>query len=79
MELMQEILIGYLKSNLEIKFSKKVNFERIVEKECYKALKKIRNIIQNDHLDDVTCFEKIEEIVCLFENMGIDCGNRHDF
>ena len=30
-------------------------------------------------MEDNDCFSKIEAIVCLLEEMGIDTGNRHDF
>lgn len=51
----------------------------IVELECYIALNEIRSILSNDDLSDEDCFEKIEKIVCLFEEMGLDAGGRHDF
>ena len=80
MELIQELFVRFLKSeHFRIEFSKEFNFESIVEKECYKALNKIKEIIQNDELEDTECFWRIEEIVCLLESMGIDCGGRHDF
>ncbi|MEE1055782.1 MAG: hypothetical protein UH239_00850 [Acutalibacteraceae bacterium] len=47
--------------------------------ESYKALQKIKTIIEDDSLEDKECFMKIEEIVCLFEALGSDGGNRHDF
>ena len=40
---------------------------------------KIKHIVQDDSLDDKECFAKIEAIVILFETLGIDSGNRHDF
>ena len=45
----------------------------------YCALQKIKAIIQDDSLTDKECFCKIEAIVCLFGDLGIGCGNRHDF
>ena len=50
-----------------------------VESECYKTLQKIKTVIENDGLSDEECFAKIEELVCLFEDLGIGTGNRHDF
>ena len=80
MSLVGELLISFLKSaDFEIEISKKFNLERIIEKECYKALEEIKEIILNDELEDDECFAKIEEIVCLFERKGINCGSRHDF
>lgn len=40
------------------------------------ALEEIRAVISNDSLSDFDC---IEEIVCIFEHIGSDGGNRHDF
>ena len=44
-----------------------------------RLLREIREIIRDPNLDDDVCFEKIEEIVCLFEEYGIAAGTRHDF
>ena len=51
----------------------------VVEGECYQALKKIKAIIDDDTLDDRDCFYKIEEIVCVLEEIGSNGGSRHDF
>ena len=52
--------------------------EKTLETECYHALKKIREILNDNRLSDAECFQQIEAIVCLFENMGSG-GGRHDF
>ena len=52
---------------------------QLVESRCCNALKKIKAIIQDDSLDDRECFEKIEQIVCVFEEIGSSGGSRHDF
>ncbi len=74
MELYDEIL-----SNLTDYKIEKVYADFIVEMHCYMALKRIREILDDDSLDDEACFYKIEEIVCLLESMGSDGGARHDF
>ena len=51
----------------------------VVEGECFQAIQKIKAILADDTLDDPECFYKIEEIVCVLEEMGSDGGNRHDF
>lgn len=51
----------------------------LLEASSYQALCQIREILCDDQLSDPECFEKIERIVCLFEHLGSDCGNRHDF
>lgn len=81
MELYNEILSKILQSReLHITFS---NFEisptEIVRIECYKALKEIKEIIEDSSLEDCECYMKIEKIVGLFEQIGSDGGNRHDF
>ena len=53
--------------------------KEIVETESYRALVKIKRVLENDDLSDAECFNKIEEIVNIFEAMGSGCGNRHDF
>ena len=44
-----------------------------------RALWKIREILADDTLEDPECFQRIEAIVSLLEDMGISCGGRHDF
>jgi len=51
----------------------------IIEGHCYKALQKIKAIIQDDSLEDPACLKKIEEIVCALESIGSNGGGRHDF
>lgn len=53
--------------------------QEMVEASSYQALCQIREILRDDSLSDPECFEKIERIVCLFEQMGSNCGSRHDF
>ena len=81
MELYKEILIKVLeKQEAVVMFPElKIDVEKIVEMECYKALEKIKAIIADEKLSDRECFEKIEEIVCLFKEFGSDGGGRHDF
>ena len=52
---------------------------RIVENKCYVTLCEIRDILRNPGFDDDQCFDKIEEIVYLFEKLGSSGGSRHDF
>ena len=53
--------------------------DKTVESKCYDALVKIKEILEDDESSDAECFYKIEEIVNVFESLGSDCGNRHDF
>lgn len=80
MELYEEILTKSVVDCINEAFeSKKIDADEIVQAESYKALRKIKNIIENDALEDTECFAKIEEIVRVFESIGSDGGNRHDF
>ena len=81
MELYKEILINTLeKQRAEVYFPDlKLDAKEIVELNCYNTLKQIKAVLENDSLDDAECFEKIEQIVCIFEK---NCGGlafRHDF
>ena len=51
----------------------------VMENICFQTLAKIKGIVQNESLSDKECFLKIEEIVCALEEIGADCGTRHDF
>ena len=81
MELYKELLITILKDEeVEVKFPNlNVDVDRILELYSYKALKAIKKVLEDDTLDDKECFHKIEEIVCIFEELGSGGGGRHDF
>ncbi|MEF9988494.1 MAG: hypothetical protein RR797_05410 [Christensenella sp.] len=51
----------------------------IIELKCAAVLQQIKDVIDDDTLDDIKCFERIEKIIRIFEKMGSDGGNRHDF
>ncbi len=80
--LMKEILIEILShTNINISFSLPdgTDFEKLIQSDLYDTINRIRTIIRDDTLEDAECFQKIEEIVRLFEEKGIDCDARHDF
>lgn len=80
MELWQEIMCKLFQQwDIKIVFPQMPDVEKIFEMECYQALKKIHEIIKNRDLSDKECFMEIENIVCLFEDMGSSGGGRHDF
>lgn len=82
MELFQEILRHALaneKAQVSFPGLTDTDAAKIVELECYQALQKIKDILENDSLEDSECFYRTPEIVCVFEELGSDCGNRHDF
>ena len=79
MELYKEILAYALTSGqITITFPD-MDPAQIVEGTCYQALQKIKAIIEDDSLEDHECFMKIEEIVCVLEEIGSSGGSRHDF
>lgn len=81
MDLYKEILAqAMIREGLVIEFpTLRLSAEEIVEMECYKALQQIKEILGDGALDDAECFEKIEQIVCVFEQMGSGGDGRHDF
>ncbi len=78
MELWKEILKRGLEDN-SFKETSKDNIVDFIETKSYCALVEIKKIIEDNSLDDKECFMKIEEIICLFENIGSNGGSRHDF
>ena len=82
MELFQEILCHVLANeSVHASFPGLLNTDAasIVELECYKALRKIKAILDDDALEDIECFHKIEEIICVLEDLGSSGGSRHDW
>ena len=42
----------------------------LLEYKSYQTLREIKRILEDDSLSDPECFQKIEAIVCLFEELG---------
>ena len=79
MELYKELLLQILsEENMQILFNN-LNVNELLESVCYRTLCRIKEIIEDDTLDDPECFMKIEEIVCVLEEVGSSGGIRHDF
>lgn len=79
MELYQEVLKNILLEQNGDNLYMQSILNDLVEMKCYQALKKIKEIIDDDRLDDKECFMKIEEIICVLEELGSGGGTRHDF
>ena len=81
MELYREILTKALMyGQVRVTFENPgMDVSKIIESTCYQALEKIKAIIDDDSLDDPSCFMKIEEIVNTLEEIGSTGGFRHDF
>lgn len=52
---------------------------QLVECASYQALVKIQAILRDDTLSDPECFQKIEEILCVLEDLGGGGEGRHDY
>ena len=57
----------------------KIDADKIIEIESFKALCRIRGILMCEEFTDTECLDYIEAIVRVFKEMGCDCGNRHDW
>ena len=81
MDLYKEILINILKNEeVHVSFPDlRIDANQLVELTCYNTLMEIKRILNDTSLDDPSCFQKIEEIVLLFEKIGSNGGSRHDF
>ena len=80
MELYKDILCTLLQNEaVEVRFpdlSVPCDFFGTV---CYRTLKKIKAVIDDNTTDDAACFEKIEEIMEIFEELCGKLPHRHDF
>ena len=65
----QEVKVTF--ENLDI-----ANPNEMIEKTCFQALQKIRQVLDNDELQD---FECIDQIITILEDVGANGGSRHDF
>lgn len=81
MDLYKEILAKvFEREKIHVIFPNlKISAAEIIDIESYRALQKIKAVIEDDSLSDEFCFLKIEEIVCAFEALGSDGGGRHDY
>ncbi len=53
-----------------------IDADKIADTTAINALSEIQKVIQNDDISD---FDAVEEIVCIFEKYKISAGARHDF
>ena len=81
MELYKELLINVLQNQkIEVSFPDlEMDVKKISELKCYQALCQIKEVLEDDTLEDSECFEKIERIVCIFEDNFGSLSYRHDF
>lgn len=81
MELFTEILVKALENGrIEVTFPDlNLDPKELVDLKSYAALCRIKRIVEDESLDDPSCFRKIEEIVQTLEFLGSGGGARHDF
>ena len=72
-ELLQNSIYDFLKTTFE---NCAIDVNNIANTKAITALNAIKEVLSNNNLSD---FDAIEEIVCIFEEYGIDTGDRHDF
>lgn len=79
MELLAHML-AQRNANIEVTFPDlDLSIPEIVESAACRALREIHRILWDDSLTDYECFQKIEQIVSVFEDLSSDGGSRHDF
>ena len=79
-KILKEMICKMIMSGeVDVQISFPENIVELCESRCIALLCDIQSILKNDEYEDEDCFSKIEEIVCRFEEMDIDCGCRHDF
>ena len=78
MEILQRMVANMI-SRGEVTVTLSSNTVKYLDNRCFEVLERIRKIVADDELDDPECFQRIEQIVCELENIGVDCGSRHDF
>ena len=78
MDILMRVLADMLeKGEIKLEIDSEVIAE--IEKECMEVLGRIRAILADDTMEDPECFERIEQIVCAMESIGLSCGSRHDY
>ena len=80
MELYKEILIKNTMEKAILNSLEAIehNASDIVQSACYQAIAEIKAVLEDDSMDDKTCFWRIDEIIRVFDRLGSPCS-RHDF
>ena len=75
MELWKEIICNLLqKEVMEIRLLSSDHIDALFESECYKALQKIKMILEDETLEDTECFMKIEKLCVFLKRWGADAA-----
>ena len=72
-ELLKKYIADYVCEKIE---DFEIDGNEIADTTAVKMINEIQDIMKNESYSD---FEIVEEIVKIFENNKIDCGNCHDF
>ncbi len=73
LELLKSYLCDFIKYQIE---GFDIDASQIADTTAIQMLSEIQKVIKDENLSD---FDAIEEIVCIFEKYNIDFGVRHDF
>lgn len=83
MDFYESMVNGFMENIRAVAGFQKEDFERwameLMKDAACQALEKIRDVLDDDRLDDPNCFQRIEEIVKIYESIGSNGGSRHDF
>ncbi len=79
MELYEQMVLEIIRKNPEVLRIDTDEIRKQFENECYRTLEIIQRTLKDDTLNDEECFMRIEQIVSLYEEIGSECGVRHDF
>ena len=55
------------------------NLNQLMKDRCWQVLAEIRAVLDDEMLEDPECFQRIEQIVRIYEKLGPGAGSRHDF
>lgn len=73
LELLSSCLADYIQEQLEMK---DFNAKKLVDTKAAQILQEIQNVLEKEDLSD---FQIVEEIVCIFEKNKLSAGGCHDF
>ena len=73
LELLSSCLAEYIQEEL---ISKNLNAKKLVNTKATQILQEIQNVLEKEDLSD---FQIVEEIVCIFEKNKLSAGGCHDF
>ena len=77
MEIKLELLKNHIYDYIDCRIKDfEIDASRIADTTAITVLSEIQNVIKEENISD---FDAIEKIVCIFEKYNIDAGCRHDF